>query len=129
MAEDTGVLVTEATTKVKPKIQRFMQIVNLPNIAIKSIVDARAKELGINTGRYLLELAAAELNFEIPKTLRTRTPKYASVEDKNAARDLATKTRKDRMVLAMALLTRLQAGETLGPDELMTLTGVGTAIA
>lgn len=98
--------VAEAPNTVKRNIA-----LRLPeNIA--ELLGNKATEAGLrNSNRYVLNLICADLGVEMPKSVRTRAPKYATDEERTAARKASVEKRNARIKEALELLAKYEAGE------------------
>lgn len=112
----------QATNEVKHGISFRM-----PD-ALAVAVAEKAKSEDLRPSRWALKLVCDTLGFELPKASRNRAPKYATQEERDAARKASIAKRNEKIKASLALMEafeRFQKGE-ITMEDVNTVANGGT---
>jgi hypothetical protein len=94
--------------------------------ALAVAVAERAEREQLRPSRWALKLVCDTLGFELPKASRNRAPKYATQEERDAARKASITKRNEKIKQSLALMEafeRFQKGEITMEDVNTVATG------
>ena len=123
--EEQAKLDAKREARKQRRAQRSYVLVPMP-AAMKTKVDEDAKAASKPNGVYLRDLLAGQWGIEIPVTTTTRRQKYASDEERDAAKKARRESRSNTMKGLMAAFNQLTKSG-LAPEQATALAGAVVA--